>query len=168
MANPVVSTAENGPYYALYLGSAFITDPQKKDALKMSARMVLEDEQTIVRQSCEVDIHLGESQVKVTRRTSNKNLIQFGYGSISACFILRENTKIVSIGVGQPNSTTNAHVFMLTTSILADQMINNIIKHFSEPEMSFEATPNIKPFAAEPPKSVDVHTQMASACLLDW
>jgi len=169
MANPLVSIAEKGPYYGLYMGSTYVIDPQKKEALKQAARAVLELEDQIVFQSFEVDLHLEEDQVKVTRTINKKTFLQFGYGAISACFILRENTKIVSIGVGQPNNATNAHVFMLTTSFLADQLIRNIIKHFDAPEMETNAKPALKePTVGEPPKSVNVHTQMASACLLDW
>lgn len=167
------TTPESGTYYALYMGSTYVTDPQEKNALKMAARMVLEQEADFFRNAAEVNVQLLEKQVKVIRRRyshpQEQYFLKFPYSSVSACFILRENTKIVSIGVGQPNGTTNAHVFMLITSQTAEQMVADIIQHFNVP-----ASGDAKPADAMPtdtverPKSAQIQREMASVCLLDW
>ncbi|KAJ6219161.1 hypothetical protein RDWZM_004973 [Blomia tropicalis] len=124
-------------FYALYLGSTFITNAQGRNALKMAARVVLHDDQRILNEACEVSLNILNDHIEVKRKsTSNKGeqfdltILNAPYHRVSACFILREDNKVVSIGVTERNHLSQAHIFMLTTSELASRMVTSILSNF--------------------------------------
>lgn len=169
------SIPNSGQFYALYMGSTYVTDAQEKNALKMAARLLLEQDQQIVLSACEVDLHVLNGEIKAVRRVApdaapcESIILQVPYHQVSACFILREDNKIVSIGVTDSKSISHAHVFMLTTIELAEKMVSMVLKKFSrfleEDYVPLEV--EVKQTISEPLKPEAVMLKAPPLCLFD-
>ena len=131
---PSSTNLPDGQFYALYMGSSLVTDAQEKNALKMAARTLLEEEEQCFQSPCEVDIHLLPSGIKVMARQNSKPssamssdskvILYTPYRLVSACFIMREDSKMISLGVTDPKIVTHAHVFLFTTNQIAERMVS--------------------------------------------
>lgn len=128
-------------FYALYLGSSVITDSGDKKPIKIATRLII-DQEDILAQSHEVNIIVDSSGIKVVRPTDSDNsehkivnnsgtFINVDYDHVSSYFILREDNKVVSIVLTDNSFATKAHVFMLTNTDLARQLVTNIFHNFS-------------------------------------
>lgn len=126
---------EEHEYKCLYLGTTLLTDATDRQALKMSARAVLADDARMLAEALVVDLKVAKNELSLIRHAQQTAVFSVRYSHLGACFILRENPRIVTLAVTEtspPGSfSTYGHILLLVTPDEANSLVAAVLAKFS-------------------------------------
>lgn len=126
---------EENVYSCCYLGTTLLTDATDRQSLKMSARAVLADDARVEAEALLVDLQLAEKELSMVRHEQQTTVFSVRYSHVGACFILRENPRIVTLAVTEkspPGSFgTYGHILFMITPDDANSLVAAVLEKFS-------------------------------------
>ena len=125
-------------FNCLFLGSALLTDATDRHTLKMAARAVLADDARIVREGFVVDLMLTNRELNMICHRAQTAAVSAEFEHISACFIVRENPRVVSLAITE-HSLNYALVFLMATPHEADSLVAAIVDKFGREALDGDA-----------------------------